>query len=624
MKKIIALIIILSISLTNLAVSHAAITNPELKTSVVQIWSQESDGSWYKGSGVNISVDALILTAAHVVIDSTTNQPSEHLNICITYNEYTPPSCEYSAIVYAYDPDLDLALITPQYLLDEDGNRYGEELTNEEIEAIGLPYVDIADYEPSLGDNITIIGYPDATGSTNLALTNGVISNFDTFAMEDQIFNYSYTTDAIINPGNSGGPAYNSDEKLIGIAVAVSTEGVGGNYGYIMAGDMIYVWFLTLVDAGYINQEFVDQTFGNDFVYEEYADIDLSEVIEETESTNKTFPDVDQSHQYYNSIMYMASEQVVNGYPDGTFKPDNPINRAEMMKILVEALIDDAMTYEYSDESCFPDVPANEWFTKHVCYGKNFSWVKGYADNTFRPSQTITFAEALKITFKGFNLPYTETSEPWYKDAVSYAEMESFIPYSILDYEQQLSRGEMSDLVSRIKISTELGPEALANFLFSGIEGLNPASMELAEAQNCPQGTQIYRDETDKFEFCFTEEGLIHKSDFYGTTISFSPDPNLSEEDPLNGSISSYLSYDLDAADYIEISEVTDPQNAENFTNNNNVKGVEYDIVDGDFMSHNLMFGNQDKTKMVKINYNFAEEADIELMQTIKETFKFL
>lgn len=42
MKKI-ALIIILSISLTNLAVSHAAITNPELKTSVVQIWSQEEE-----------------------------------------------------------------------------------------------------------------------------------------------------------------------------------------------------------------------------------------------------------------------------------------------------------------------------------------------------------------------------------------------------------------------------------------------------------------------------------------------------------------------------------------------------------------------------------------------------
>lgn len=822
MKKLIALIIILSISLTNLAVSHAAITNPELKTSVVQIWSQESDGSWYKGSGVNISVDALILTAAHVVIDSTTNQPSEHLNICITYNEYTPPSCEYSAIVYAYDPDLDLALITPQYLLDEDGNPYGEELTNEETEAIGLPYVDIADYEPSLGDNITIIGYPDATGSENLALTNGVISNFDTFAVEDEIFNYSYTTDAIINPGNSGGPAYNSDEKLIGIAVAVSTEGVGGNYGYIMAGDMIYVWFLTLVEAGYLNQEFVDQTFGNDFVYEEYADIDLSEVIEETgsttdsdvESTNKTFPDVAQSHQYYNSIMYMVSEKVVNGYPDGTFKPDNPINRAEMMKILVEALIDDAMTSEYMDDTCFPDVPGDQWFTKHVCYGKAFSWVKGYSDNTFRPSQTITFAEALKITFKGFNLPYTETTEPWYNDAATYAEVNNYIPYSIFDYEQPLTRGEMSDLVSRIKIGTTLGEQALYNFTIYGMEGLTPGdtgnpddptsyintgyfnyydtylpfdpssadnyvgaqecpastnvyrnelykyefcydpakvqlgtdfdylitfffeegglvedygvpegyaaffsnfgmsleefeaiieqpdfetglnldnftnshdlkglkliegaetiasnlflfeneeedavveilytieegnineamdlirdtfrfyeagsntiSTNLVDAQNCPQGTQLYRDEIDKFEFCFTEDGLTHKSDFYGTTISFSPDPDLSEEDPLDGSISSYLSYDLDAAGYLEISEVTEPQNTENFTNPNNIKGVEYDIVDGDSLSHGLIFGDQYKTKVVKMNYNFAEESDIEFMQIIKETFKFL
>lgn len=347
----------------------------------------------------------------------------------------------------------------------------------------------------------------------------------------------------------------------------------------------------------------------------------------------KTFPDVSEDYIYYEAVMHLSGAGIVNGYPDGTFQPDKEVNRAEMLKILVLAVAP-GQTDDYFDKSCFPDVPKGQWYTEFVCYAQSNDWIKGYTDGTFRPEQTITFVEALKITFKAFGLAYNEDQDPWYRMAVQWAGDHNYIPFSVSAFQEPVTRGVMSDLTTRIKIDSQQGGVTFAEYLgdrskivvtYETLEaGLNLAFMVPAEAQSCPQGTQLYRDEIDKFEFCYTEDGLIHKSDFYGTTISFSPDPDLSEEDPLDGSISTYLSYGLNAAGYLEISEFTEPQNAENFTNYNDINGVEYDIVDGDLMSHNLIFGDKYKTKVIKINYNFAEEADIELMQTIKETFKFL
>ena len=47
------------------------------------------------------------------------------------------------------------------------------------------------------------------------------------------------------------------------------------------------------------------------------------------------FPDVSQSHKNHDAIIYLYQEGVINGYPDGTFKPENTLNRAELLKILV-------------------------------------------------------------------------------------------------------------------------------------------------------------------------------------------------------------------------------------------------------------------------------------------------
>lgn len=152
--------------------------------------------------------------------------------------------------------------------------------------------------------------------------------------------------------------------------------------------------------------------------------------------------------KYYDAIVFLYAEDVVNGYGDGTYKPDNSINRAEFLKIVVEAFYSTEFE-SYGEVSCFTDVKAKEWFTKYICFAKEQGIVNGYADNTFKPANTINLVEALKITLKVFGYEYAE-SDPWYKGLVEKAAAKNFIPQDFTAFAQLVNRGQMADLVSRI------------------------------------------------------------------------------------------------------------------------------------------------------------------------------
>ena len=169
MKKFLTMVFVVSIFATTLNVADATFKNANTIPSVVLLEVQDSQGNWQTGSGTIISNDAVILTAAHVITDTTTNKPAEYIDICLINTEYDVPSCEYSGRVLtydtnvAYDPDLDLALIIPAYKLDENREEIGNFLSVEDMQNIALPYSDFADFKPGLGGKIKILGYPAAS-----------------------------------------------------------------------------------------------------------------------------------------------------------------------------------------------------------------------------------------------------------------------------------------------------------------------------------------------------------------------------------------------------------------------------------------------------------------------------
>ena len=99
-------------------------------------------------------------------------------------------------------------------------------------------------------------------------------------------------------------------------------------------------------------------------------------------------------HHNETAIQYLYDNGIISGYPDGSFKPDNTLNRAELMKIVILGgkFDPDATVYK----NCFPDVH-EEWFAKYICFAKDKNWIEGYPDGTFKPGNPVIKAEAIKM-----------------------------------------------------------------------------------------------------------------------------------------------------------------------------------------------------------------------------------
>lgn len=100
---------------------------------------------------------------------------------------------------------------------------------------------------------------------------------------------------------------------------------------------------------------------------------------------------------------YLLSKGIVSGYPDGTLKPDNPITRAEFVRI-INNVIGSSKVANVS----FKDVKKTDWFYTDVAKAVKVGYVQGYGDNTFRPNNLITREEAAKIIVAAFGLEHED------------------------------------------------------------------------------------------------------------------------------------------------------------------------------------------------------------------------
>lgn len=169
------------------------------------------------------------------------------------------------------------------------------------------------------------------------------------------------------------------------------------------------------------------------------------------------YGDVGMNHPNASAIGYLTDEGILLGNPDGTFRPDAPVNRAEFAKIIVMATETkqndlDACMSSWTDH-VFPDVDANAWYAPYICMA-NFSVIMtGYPDGTVRPEKPINFAEAAKMLSIGFHSTDMDVSneEAWYKPYVAGLEHKYAIPRTIKSFDEVVTRAEMAEMISRIK-----------------------------------------------------------------------------------------------------------------------------------------------------------------------------
>ncbi len=160
-----------------------------------------------------------------------------------------------------------------------------------------------------------------------------------------------------------------------------------------------------------------------------------------------SFSDIDSSN-YKDAIIYLEQQGIVSGN-GGSFRPLDPINRAEFTKIIVTALKHSPQEQTYWT-NCFSDVHT-EWFAPYVCFAKTAGIISGYKGGSFKPNNSITVPEALKIVLEGYGKNVPSAAGPWYQKYVNYAQNNGLMLSGWQNnLNHHVTREEMAELIYEI------------------------------------------------------------------------------------------------------------------------------------------------------------------------------
>jgi len=151
------------------------------------------------------------------------------------------------------------------------------------------------------------------------------------------------------------------------------------------------------------------------------------------------------------AISTLTEFDIVDGNPDGTFKPNVPVNRAEFMKIAMKLL---PSSHVRINTRCFPDVDPDIWFAEPVCRAKALGIISGNASPDvdpslwpFEPARSVKYEEALKVLSGIYDIPLLQINGDWFETYVRSAEKSGV---HLLDSAagSALTRGQMARLVT--------------------------------------------------------------------------------------------------------------------------------------------------------------------------------
>jgi hypothetical protein len=120
-------------------------------------------------------------------------------------------------------------------------------------------------------------------------------------------------------------------------------------------------------------------------------------VMQANAALAQNFPDVPQGNWYGRFVDYLAQRHIVSGYPDGTFRPTQPVTRAEFATMLVQS---QGLSNTPTSTTRFSDVPGGHWASGAIETAATRGWISGYPDGTFGPSRQINMTEMYTIAAK--------------------------------------------------------------------------------------------------------------------------------------------------------------------------------------------------------------------------------
>lgn len=165
-------------------------------------------------------------------------------------------------------------------------------------------------------------------------------------------------------------------------------------------------------------------------------------------------------HWAEREIYTLITKNIITGYPDGTFKPDNSISRAELCKIVIEALVKYNIVSYSANSNTFSDVPKSEWFNKYVETAYKNNIVSGVGGGKFEPNNPVTREQMAKIFANVYCLVYKKSLSSISKPEITsktfsdYKKISSWaLPYVSAVYNTGLMKGSEGNFYP-VKTST--------------------------------------------------------------------------------------------------------------------------------------------------------------------------
>lgn len=240
-----------------------------------------------------------------------------------------------------------------------------------------------------------------------------------------------------------------------------------------------------------------------------------------------TFSDMELGDANFEAIEYLVKTETLQGYSDGTFKPDQTINRAELMKILVAGQGIEPDTTLYKD--CYPDV-GSEWFAPYICYATEQGWVNGYPDGTFLPGNTVNKVEAIKMLVNSQGLSESLPSsvnetlfidtdnDAWYAPYLHVAKNANLLEENGAYYDPSgsMNRGGVAENLFRARAMLSLETDTYT--LTARNAALNSVGLESLVSEKTLFVAEVYNIDT---EGTFTTQTYHQDDDGYFSLESF-------------------------------------------------------------------------------------------------------
>ncbi len=153
------------------------------------------------------------------------------------------------------------------------------------------------------------------------------------------------------------------------------------------------------------------------------------------------------------AIQELEAQELVSGYSDGSYRPRETISREEILKIIFQLT---QTPLDEAEQNCFWDVTSAMWSQKYICTGNTLWIVKGFEDGSFKPFEKVTFLEALAFGSRAFKLEIPETtSGEWFERYRDFIDEKDIFPKHSYTRDTFINRWQAAELLLAMKKYTK-------------------------------------------------------------------------------------------------------------------------------------------------------------------------